>query len=170
MFKLTSSPAKFRIFQPAARQIILPSLVPISSQTGSNYELGIRFKSTVAGQIIAIRYWKHSSDNATHIGRIWSDTGTLLSSVTFTGESSSGWQEQALSTPVNISAESFYRASVNSINGAWFTTNGFNSDIRNLNLIAPVGAGIYASAGVGNFPNTVFNNSNYFRDIVFIPS
>lgn len=170
MFKLSNSPSKFRIFRPNSRITILPTQNPTQPQTGNNYELGIRFRSTVAGQIIAVRHWKHSNDVATHIGRIWSDAGTLLASATFTSETSSGWQEQELPVPVNVSAETFYRASVNSINGAWFTAHGFDSQIQNLNLIAPVGAGVYASAGVGNFPNLTFNNTNYFRDIVFIPS
>ena len=48
-------------------------------------------------------------------------TGTLLgSTVTFTGETSSGWQTQALTTPVTIAPDESFRAVVNM--GAYVTS------------------------------------------------
>lgn len=131
--------------------------------------MGMKFKSAVPGQILAIRFKKNSAaDNVTHTGRIWTEAGTQLTSVTFTGETSSGWQEQALPTPLTIQANTIYVVSVNGAANAYeFVTQGFNTQIVNGNLTAPVGAGVYNN-NPGIFPNTSFNNNNYFRDLVFL--
>jgi hypothetical protein len=128
----------------------------------------MQFKSAVSGQILAIRFRKTTGDNVTHTGKIWTESGTQLTSITFTGETSSGWQEQALPSPLTIAANTIYVVSVNSAaNSFEFAAQGFNAQIVSGNLIAPVGAGVFANSP-GVFPNSSFNNSNYFRDLVFI--
>ena len=76
-----------------------------SYNDGVSYELGTRLYSDTAGQITAIRFWKSSSESGTHVGHIWSSTGSLLATVTFANETASGWQQQALSTPLAVSCE-----------------------------------------------------------------
>src|SRR5689334_12006916 len=77
-----------------------PALPSVSD--GVAYELGMKFQLNRTGQITAIRYWKSSGETGTHVGRIWSANGTLLASATFSGETSSGWQQQALSAPLSV--------------------------------------------------------------------
>ena len=48
------------------------------------------------------------------------------------------------------------------------TSNGFATAITNAGLTAPVGAGVY-NATPGAFPTPVYQNENYFRDVVFSP-
>ncbi|MBR8835677.1 MAG: DUF4082 domain-containing protein, partial [Stigonema ocellatum SAG 48.90 = DSM 106950] len=81
---------------------------------GVAYELGLKFQSAKAGQITAIRYWKAASETSgSHVGKIWSSTGSVLASVSFANETASGWQQQALATPLNIVANTTYVVSVN---------------------------------------------------------
>ena len=136
---------------------------------GVPYELGMKFRVTRAGQIAAIRYWKSSNDTGTHVGRIWSANGTLLASTTFTSESASGWQEQALSSPLSIQANTTYVVSVN-IGGYYpYTASGLATSIVNgdIQSIADGNNGVFGAAGT--FPSGSYNNSNYFRDIIFVP-
>ena len=82
-------------------QSLFTTQVPDGATTdgpGVNYELGTRFTSAVAGQITAIRFYKAANESGTHTGRIWSASGQQLASVVFSGESASGWQQQALAT------------------------------------------------------------------------
>jgi hypothetical protein len=134
-----------------------------------NYELGMAFSSTSAGQITGIRFWKASSETGTHTGRIWSSSGTLLASVTFTNETASGWQQQALSAPLAIAANTTYVVSVNTGNGYYaITDSGLASQIVNGSLRSVVGTnGRFGSPGA--FPTSSWQNSNYFRDVVFVP-
>jgi hypothetical protein len=73
-----------------------------------NWECG---SSRSFGAITAIRFWKALNDTA-YISRIWSNSGTLLT-VTFSGESGSGWQQQALASALPVQAGTTYIVSVN---------------------------------------------------------
>jgi hypothetical protein len=146
-----------------------PAQLSTTEGTGASgdYELGMRFTSDAPGVIQAIRYYKSPGETGTHVGRIWSSTGQLLATVTFTNESPSGWQQQALTTPLAIAAGTTYVVSVNISAFYASTSGGFSSAISHGGLNAPVGAGIFNNAP-GAFPATSFSNTNYFRDVVFI--
>jgi hypothetical protein len=142
-------------------------LNPDSSDNGEDWELGMRFISAARGQITAIRYYKAPSETGTHVGRIWSGTGQLLAEVTFTNETASGWQEQALPTPLNIQENTSYVVSVNANDFYASSNGGFDNPLTNVDLTAGMGAGRY-NATVGAFPTGIYQNENYFRDIVFV--
>src|SRR5207302_8669396 len=67
-------------------------------------EVGVKFKSDVGGTITGIRFYKGPGNTGTHVGTLWSSTGTKLASATFSGETASGWQQVNFSTPVTITA------------------------------------------------------------------
>ena len=48
--------------------------------------LGVKFYSEVGGTIKGIRFYKSSANTGTHVGNLWSSTGTLLATTTFTSE------------------------------------------------------------------------------------
>ena len=64
--------------------------------------LGLKFQSLTAGYITGIYFYKGPQNTGTHLGSLWTSTGTLLGSVTFLNETTSGWQYQALTNPVPI--------------------------------------------------------------------
>jgi hypothetical protein len=104
-----------------------------------------------------------------HTGRLWSASGTLLGSVTFSNETASGWQQQPLPAAVPIQANTTYVVSANIGSRYPFTSGGLASSIVNgdLSSVADGNNGVFGKAGV--FPTQSFNNSNYFRDVVFVP-
>ncbi|OYQ63966.1 hypothetical protein B9G53_14270 [Pseudanabaena sp. SR411] len=135
------------------------------------YELGFRFASSVEGQITAIRYFKPSTETGTHTGHIWSSGGTLLRTQAFTSETSSGWQEQLLDSPLNISVDTFYTVSVNS-NESYSAQPNYFTDVLLSDVLytgSAISTGVF-NTSVGSFPTDSFNSNNYFRDIRFIPS
>src|SRR5207248_3341192 len=115
------------------------------------------------------RFWKAANESGTHTGHLWTAAGTLLATVTFANETNSGWQQQAFTSPVQISANTQYVVSVNTGNSFYVATNGgLASVITNMDLSSVVGNdGLYGSPGA--FPKNTFQNSNYFRDVVFFP-
>ncbi len=135
-----------------------------------SYELGTRFSTSVDGQVRAIRYWKSPSDTGVHTGRIWSSTGTLLTSVVFTNETASGWQEMPLPTPLAISRTTFYTVSVNANTNYPITYDElvspgvFNGYLR-AGTFGGVSGGVFGDSGT--YPLNTFRNSNYYRDVVF---
>lgn len=146
----------------------VPTDVNNSDSPTSNYELGMKFRSSVSGQITAIRFWKDSKESGTHIGNIWGPLGAKLASVTFTNETASGWQQQALNSSITIAANTTYTVSVNTGNTYYVRTlNGLSTKIINGVLSSIVGTNGTSSSTPGRYPTSTFMASNYFRDIVF---
>ncbi len=134
---------------------------------GVAYELGMKFKSDRNGQIIAIRYWKAASETGTHVGKIWAADGTQLTTVSFSNETASGWQEQSLATPLNIAANTTYVVSVNCNSHFPSTLDNLATSIVNgdLKSVADGNNGVYGSTN--SFPTNSYRNNNYYRDIRF---
>src|SRR5262249_3264958 len=103
-------------------QTLITTQVPASPSvnSGPGWELGTRVVSDAAGQITAIRFWKSPSEIGTHVGHVWSAAGVSLATVTFTNETASGWQQQALSTPVVMLANTPYVVSVSTGSNGYF--------------------------------------------------
>jgi WD40 repeat protein len=137
--------------------------------------VGVKFKSDVSGVITGIRFYKGTTNTGTHVGALWSSTGTKLAEVTFINETASGWQQANFATPVAIAANTVYVASYLAPNGNYaydydyFTTKGI--DTLPLHAIAsnsangPNGVELYSTSLA--FPNTVYRSINYWVDVVF---
>ncbi len=50
---------------------------------GQQIEVGMKFQSSVAGQITALKFYRSAGDTGTDLLDLWSATGTKLASVTF---------------------------------------------------------------------------------------
>ncbi len=137
-------------------------------------ELGLKFASDTAGYITGLRFYKGAGNTGTHVGHLWTSTGTLLASATFTGESASGWQQVNFSTPVAIQANTTYVASYYAPSGnyaydtGYFTSSGVDAGVLHaLSNGAGGGNGVYAAGSLGVFPTNSFNAANYWVDVVF---
>jgi len=132
-----------------------------------SYEMGVKITVDQPMRLTSIRFWKGSQETGTHTGTVWSSTGTQLASVTFTSETTSGWQEQALPTPLNLQAGNTYVVSVNANAVFAGTSLGLASEIVSgpLRSVADGKNGVYGSAA-GVFPTNYYNSSNYYVDAV----
>jgi hypothetical protein len=136
-------------------------------------ELGVKFTSSQVGFITGIRFYKSAANTGTHIGNLWTSSGTLLASAVFTNESASGWQQVSFSSPVAISANTIYVASYYAPQGHFSDDNGFfssagvnNPPLQALaNSVSPNGVYSYGSKSV--FPTSTYKSSNYWVDVVF---
>ena len=72
--------------------------------------------------ITGIRFYKGSANTGTHVGDLWSSSGTLLATATFTNETASGWQQVNFSSPVSITAGTTYIASYHTNTGHYADT------------------------------------------------
>ena len=91
--------------------IFAPSVTGTEENDTGAVELGVKLRSDVAGFITGIRFYKTAGNTGTHTGSLWSTAGTNLGTVTFTGESSTGWQEAIFDSPIAIDADTTYVAS-----------------------------------------------------------
>ncbi len=139
-------------------------------------EVGVKFRTSEAGLITGVRFYKGGANTGTHVGSLWSTSGVRLASVTFANETASGWQQANFSAPVAVTAGTTYVASYYSPNGRYaINSNYFTSATTRGPLTALAngtdgGNGVYRYASGGGFPTTSFNNSNYWVDVVFSPT
>ena len=147
----------------------LPALA--SANDTSAVEVGVRFTSDTAGSITGLRFYKGASNTGTHVGHLWSSTGTLLATATFTGESATGWQQVNFATPVTIAANTTYTASYFAPVGEYAVSSAyFGSGYDNAPLHAPANAGVYVYGSSGGFPTGTYNSGNYWVDVLFAKS
>jgi hypothetical protein len=153
------------------------SAVPatVTASDSRAVELGLKFQSTVAGNVTGVRFYKGPYNTGTHIGHLWTSGGSLLATVTFGNETASGWQQSNFSTPVAIQANTTYVVSYHCPNGYYSDDqNSFNLAVTSTPLTAlqnqttsPNGVYVYGSGG---FPNQGWNSSNYWVDVAFVPA
>jgi hypothetical protein len=144
----------------------------------SPIELGVTFRSDVNGYIAGIRFYKSAANTGTHVGNLWSGSGALLATATFTSETTSGWQQVNFSPPVAITANTAYVASYHSTGGHYsadwdyFSTSGvdhapLHAFANGLNGLTD---GLFAYSTVSAFPTNTFSSSNYWVDVAFTNS
>lgn len=152
------------------------STVPTSADSSdpNSVNVGIRFHSGVPGQILGIRFYKGPRNTGTHVGALWSATGKQLGAVTFTRETTTGWQVAMFATPINIAASTTYEASYLAPHGHYAHDDNYfkvahrSGDLVANQMTAQQGNGIYTYAGTTARPVTASpQTSNYWVDVLF---
>ena len=141
-----------------------------AAQPAGTYELGVKIRVDQPQELSSIRFYKASGETGSHTGTVWGPNGVALAHVPFASESASGWQQQALSTPLLLQANMTYVVSVNANSAYAVTLNGLANQVSNglLHTVADGANGVYNSTR-GSFPSQSYSSSNYFVDAVVAP-
>ena len=157
---------------PSSQYSLISDIPAIAANNDTNaVELGMAFSTSQAGSVTAIRFYKGTGNTGTHTGSLWSTSGARLASVTFSGETASGWQTATLSTPYALTAGTTYIVSYLAPNGGYSSTPSFFTAARTSGpLAADTSNGRYFYGAAGGMPVSVWNSTNYFVDVVFAPA
>src|SRR5919201_4168907 len=146
-----------------------PSVASVNS-TGS-IELGLKFRADADGYVTGVRFYKGAANTGAHVGKLYSATGTLLASATFSGETASGWQQVSFAAPVAIQANTTYVASYvapvgrYAVNEDYFATSGVtNGPLTALAAGVDGPNGLYVYGTNGGFPTQTYRSENYWVD------
>jgi hypothetical protein len=91
---------------------------PISSASSTPYTLALRVTTTTAATITGIQFYKVAGSSGTHVGTVWRESDqAALGSVTFTGETATGWQTAMLATGVPVVPGQTYRVAYTAPSG-----------------------------------------------------
>ncbi|HTQ50836.1 MAG TPA: N,N-dimethylformamidase beta subunit family domain-containing protein, partial [Candidatus Acidoferrales bacterium] len=140
----------------------------------TSVELGVKFRSDVAGYITGVRFYKASANTGTHLGDLWTSNGTLLATATFSGETASGWQQVNFGSPVAINANTVYVGSYHCPGGHYSEDDNYfaSGGVDNPPLHALADGvsgpdGVYAYGSGSIFPSQGYMAANYWVDVVF---
>ena len=106
------------------------TVVPATVDSGdaSSYEVGMKFRSEVNGYVSGVRFYKSALNTGTHVAHLWTSSGMLLASATFTNETPTGWQEVTFASPVGITANTTYVVSYSDPRGHFATNRPYFTD------------------------------------------
>ncbi|ACT92997.1 N,N-dimethylformamidase beta subunit family domain-containing protein [Dyadobacter fermentans] len=161
---------------PCPCTVFLPTDVPdgnVHNDGGRAIQLGMKFRSAVAGFVTGVRFYKHPSNTGTHIGQLYSNAGVLLAEATFVNETESGWQQVQFGAPVAISSNTTYVISYHSSQGYYSAMDSYFQVPKQTGALKGLANeedgknGIYIYSATPAFPNSNYESSNYYVDIVF---
>ena len=123
-------------------ELATPGVVDAGDNSAVN--LGVKFRSSVAGQITGLRFYKSASNTGTHVGSLYAaGGGAPLAQATFASESASGWQTVTFANPVSITANTTYVAAYLAPQGGYSATGG-----------------AFSSGAIANPPLTAISNDD----------
>lgn len=152
--------------------------------------VGTKFYVTQIGDVTGFRVYRGTGLAGTFVAHLWLDngdnTGTLITSETFTPTTTDAWNDFAFTTPATITPGNSYVISYYSSTGTYASASGyFNNGGTDLGAnpiwgysvdnAPPPGNGVYISGPATDteFPNTFFPGpppgSAYFIDAIFDP-
>ena len=143
------------------------SATPTTASTAdtATVQLGVKFRADVDGTVNGVRFYKGPLNVGTHTGSLWTSSGTLLATVTFTGESSTGWQTAFFSSAVNITADTTYIVAYTAPSGGYaVTVGGLSTAVDSGPLHTLPGGGVYT---YGSGAPLTTSTANYWVDLVF---
>jgi hypothetical protein len=150
---------------------LLPA-VPTAAGDTSSIVLGTAFSTSVAGSAAGVRFYKGAGNTGTHVGSLWNAAGERLAQVTFTDETSTGWQTATFSAPVALTPGQKYVVSYLAPNGNYAYTGAFFAEpwINGVLTAAGPNNGLYQYGASDSVPTNSWNSTNYFVDVLFTPA
>jgi hypothetical protein len=164
---------------PAQALSLFTNAGPINTAVSSTRAItvGVKFWSTRAGTISAIKFYRGAMSPQGYVASLYLAGGSvLLGSVRMQQESGPvpGWQQAVFASPIPIAANTTYIAAYY-VPGGQYAASPFalNQAVSNGPLIAPAASDVGAN-GVYDynqrFPSKGDQNTNYFVDVVFVPT
>jgi hypothetical protein len=160
-----------------SNRTIFTNEVPTHSDHDNRYDMGTKFKILTDGFITKVRLYSHLLESGKHEIRIWRDNGSEHYSLMpdFPIEwnfspGTEGWREYELDHPIAVESNVSYIVSItNGLDNNWYVQSyNFIPVVPNIYVRYELGGGLYTE-NIGNVPDGSYNNSAYFRDIVFFP-
>ena len=170
-----SSPASPATAAVTPQATLFDFTTPPAADAGdpNSVELGMKFTADHTGTITGVRFYKSAANTGSHIGSLWTTSGTRLAQATFSNESASGWQHVVFSSPVPVTAGTTYIASYFAPSGHYSATGGgfSGATVENGPLHAVPNStsanGVYAYSGTSTFPGNTYGASNYWVDVMY---
>lgn len=174
----------FGLFTPPVEKVYTTN--PIATSYGPDtdppsagapaLELGVKFRASVTGFVKGVRFYAPDMVSGTYTGHLWSSSGILLASATFSNVTPNGWQEVLFTTPVQIPANTTYIVSYHSTYGRYrATVGGYNSSGASNGSLTILRNGVDGGNGLfkygpSSFPDQSVNATNYWVDVLFSPA
>jgi hypothetical protein len=168
----------------------LPSSTDLNE--ASPLTIGTTIIFSTAGEIQGVRFFMPLNPSGTYTGAVYVAThndgasdGSLVASTSFTSQVPGAWNTAWFDEPVLVDATQIYKVVIFSSTGRYVASNHVFTSAAIVNghltgvqdaVDAPVGYaptgvyrnGVYSTSGSLHYPDSTFNENNYFVDPVFL--
>lgn len=172
LFSLTVavSPARAAVTSGALFGGVTPTGL-LSNTDARPIEVGNEFGVLKSGVASGVSFYKTRANTGTHVGSLWTEGGTKLASVTFSGETATGWQTARFASPVTLQAGKRYVVSYHAPKGQYAVKRNLSVASKSSALTFDSTAGVYRYSSKSTFPAyTTSRSAQYFVDVLFTPS
>jgi hypothetical protein len=183
---LSTVRARYQLARDTFQQVVLGSDPPAdesiftvetpndSTAESTSIELGTKFRVDMSGSITGVRVYAAPGEQGLHSVRIWKSSDGSLVAGPYDWDvpsGSVGWTTFTLPAPVPIAAGPEYILSVSTGPDLNYSAeiSGFVRGIVNGHVHTYPSAGVYTYS-LGTMPNQSWNDTSYFRDVVFAPT
>jgi len=152
---------------------IFGSAVPATpaASDSSAVTLGVKFTTSANGFITGLRFYKGAGNSGTHTGTLYKADGTVLSTVTFTNETPTGWQTASFPSAVAISTGTTYVASYVAPTGRYSADSQYFASMgKTSGVLTALGSssntnGVYTTGS--GMPSNSYQQTNYYVDVIY---
>jgi Domain of unknown function (DUF4082) len=152
----------------------LPAEAAVSSTSATT--LGVKFWSTQAGTISAIKFYRGATSPEGYVASLYAANGALLGRVRMAQESGPvpGWQQAVFASPIPVAANTTYVAAYYAPRGEYASTPyGLSQAVSNGPLTAAAASAVGGN-GVwnqyGGLPTLGYQDTNFFVDVAYVPT
>ena len=119
------------------------------------------------GFITGLRFYKSALNTGIHSANLWTSTGQLLATATFTNETASGWQQVTFSSAGgNHCRHDLCRLVLCAERTFAVNRNAFKTAFTSGHLSVPANGGVFQYASATAIPNQSYQASNYWVDVL----
>lgn len=161
---------------PVVLSSVMGDTAPVSwaDTDSAQVTLGVVFRSTQAGYLHGLRFYKDARMTGYRLGGLWTAAGVSMTLPVTFDETASGWQETLFTTPKAIAANTNYVAGLFCSEGKYSYTPGL---LANAVSSPPLSFPATADVPLGNgrfiygdgmlFPNMTFGGAYYGVDVLY---
>ena len=141
----------------------------IARSDTNSVELGLRFTSSAAGQVVGVRFYKGADQSGQYPVALWTGQGTRLAQTGKSLPSGVGWQSVNFASPVSISPNQTLVASYHAPNGSYGYSQDTFASGRTVTAGAITGtAGVFKYGSSPTFPRSTYRYSSYYVEPIFV--
>jgi hypothetical protein len=133
-----------------------PTGLSWNSNGTPNTVVGYTFTPGYNGNLNGLYFYKFAGDTGAHTAFCWLESNqSLVGSVLFSGETASGWQYQAFSSPLALTGHTNYRVAVSHAAGGWaYDYSGYHLPMVLGSVMSTGNGGWYGNGSQTNYPNS----------------
>ncbi len=152
----------------AATESLFPTAKPAADPDTRAVTVGTVVRAERTGRITGIRFYKRAGNTGKHTAGLFSDDGSMAITGTFSKETKTGWQTWSPKTAIWVRKGAVFTVAVHMPRARYAAVSNYRWPAKSRSLTGM--RGVYSYGPKLAMPAEVWESSNYFIDVLFVPN